>query len=657
MNSRFYQTNYKNIINLTVLILLFVPSFSMRAQTIVSPTYLKRDDPSIRIDEIERNSDYTIIKGVFENKFYGGQVWISKKTYLRDCNNGRKYTIIKSEGIPLEPNRIEYDKNEVIYYKFYFPSIDNEIELVDMIELEAENESFSSTFNFYGIALKEGIHREFKIRYNKGQKINSKPSLQNRINGVREIQLYIPNNPSDLDNYIYGNFANYLYELGISVDVVPASFANKPVQAGTVYGYYRIFNEDVLLYLKNANTLAAVVNYTCTQGQYVGGTSLSITFIDQINRFSWSIPQFDLPNKAEKYKNRLKKEISSSYYYNPLYAFAPPSATSTWSESILKEYLAKKNSNPLEGIYKGDQYTIGVKKGDDGIFYVLYLEGADYSEDWKEGDVKATLTATATPTIFKAEWLGKWKQNMDMTITFINGAMVVIDKDKHQDTYIKMFPDVQTITQNSASSGSGFFLSDDGYIITNYHVIENARSIKISGVNDDYHKSYTARVEISDKQNDLAILKISDSTFKPLQSIPYTIKYETSSVGEDCFVLGYPMISTMGTDIKLTNGIISSKTGFEGNIAEYQMSAPVQPGNSGGPLFDKNGNIIGVVCAKHLEAENAGYAIKANYIGNLVELLPTTIQMPKTNLLFGKTLPEQVELASKAVCLIIVNGD
>ena len=228
-------------------------------------------------------------------------------------------------------------------------------------------------------------------------------------------------------------------------------------------------------------------------------------------------------------------------------------------------------------------------------------------------------------------------------------------------SYIKVYPQTQSITieetQSKTCSGSGFFLSQDGYIITNYHVIENARTIKVSGINDDYKTSYTARVEISDKQNDLAILKITDTSFKSLPSIPYTFKYTTSSVGEDCFVLGYPLISTMGMDIKLTNGIISSKTGFEGNIAEYQMSAPVQPGNSGGPLFDKNGNIIGVVCAKHREAENAGYAIKASYIRNLVELLPTNIKMPQTNMLAGKALPKQVELASKAVCAIIVNDE
>lgn len=200
-------------------------------------------------------------------------------------------------------------------------------------------------------------------------------------------------------------------------------------------------------------------------------------------------------------------------------------------------------------------------------------------------------------------------------------------------------------------------LSGEGYIITNNHVIEDARSIKVSGINDDYNSSYTARVEITDKQNDIAILKITDSSFRPIAKIPYTFKFTTSSVGEDCFVLGYPLISSMGQDIKLTNGIISSKTGYDGNIAQYQISAPIQPGNSGGPLFDKQGNVIGIVQAKHSQAENAGYAIKASYIRNLVDLLPTTISFPQTNQLANKTLPQQVQLASKAVCVIIVNDD
>ena len=633
-----------------ILFLIIASAISTWAQTIVSPTYSKRDDISLRIDEIERNANYTIIKGVYEDDSFDGQVWISETTFLKDCKSGHKYTIIRSEGLPLGPEKLNYEKGEIVHYKFYFPSIENEIEMVDMIELDTKDDSLTSSFNFYGIALKEGIERDFKICYNKGQKISSKPSLQRRIDGVREIQLYVPNNMSNQDEYIYGVFARYLERLGLNVDIVPSLYESKTIN-GILFGRY--FEDKVSNYLTNANTVVVIINYAYNYGEI----EVIITFVDPINKYTWNIPVFNVPQKAEKYINELKKNIAIEYNYNSNYAYVLPSTTSTWNESILREYLTKEVSDPLEGIYKGDKFLVGIKRDDNGIYYLLYLSGADNIKDWKEGEIKATLTATATPTLFKADWLGKDKQIKDMTISFMNGAMLVFDKDNNQETYIKMFPDVQTITRNSPSSGSGFFLSNDGYIITNHHVIENARSIKISGVNDDYHKSYTARVEISDKQNDLAILKISDSTFKLMNSIPYTFKYETSSVGEDCFVLGYPLISTMGTDIKLTNGIISSKTGFEGNIAEYQMSAPVQPGNSGGPLFDKNGNIIGVVCAKHLEAENAGYAIKAKYIRNVVELLPTDIQMPKTNLLSGKSLPEQVELASKAVCLIIVNDD
>jgi len=225
----------------------------------------------------------------------------------------------------------------------------------------------------------------------------------------------------------------------------------------------------------------------------------------------------------------------------------------------------------------------------------------------------------------------------------------------------KMYQDAinAEIQKNSVSSGTGFFISSNGYIVTNNHVIDNAQNgnIKVTGINEDYHRSYKARVEVTDKQNDLAILKIVDPTFtSSIVKIPYTFKFNTASVGEDCFVLGYPLISSMGKDIKLTTGIISSKTGFDGNIAQYQISAPVQPGNSGGPLFDKNGNIIGIVQAKHTQAENAGYAIKASYIRNLVELLPTAVSFPQSNQLNGKTLPQQVELANKSVCLIIVNS-
>lgn len=207
-------------------------------------------------------------------------------------------------------------------------------------------------------------------------------------------------------------------------------------------------------------------------------------------------------------------------------------------------------------------------------------------------------------------------------------------------------------------SGTGFALKE-GYIATNYHVIDDAKSITIQGINGDFNRSYTATVVGSDKINDLALLKISDPSFQGFGTIPYSIATTTAEVGEDIFVLGYPLTSTMGDEIKLTTGIISSKTGFQGDVALYQISAPIQPGNSGGPLFDKKGNIIGVVSAKHAGAENVGYAIKSNYLRNLIESCASTSIIPTSNTVSTLPLTNKVKLEKNFVFFIhcLANND
>lgn len=200
-------------------------------------------------------------------------------------------------------------------------------------------------------------------------------------------------------------------------------------------------------------------------------------------------------------------------------------------------------------------------------------------------------------------------------------------------------------------SGTGFALKN-GYVATNYHVIDEAISITIQGVNGDFNKSYTATIVGCDKMNDLALLKISDPSFHGFGTIPYTITSTISEVGEDIFVLGYPLTSTMGDEIKLTTGIISSRTGFKGDVSLYQISAPIQPGNSGGPLFDKKGNIIGVVSAKHTGAENVGYAIKSSYLRNLVESCASASLIPTSNSISTLPLTNKVKQVKNFVFYI-----
>lgn len=191
-------------------------------------------------------------------------------------------------------------------------------------------------------------------------------------------------------------------------------------------------------------------------------------------------------------------------------------------------------------------------------------------------------------------------------------------------------------------TGTGYAIGN-GYIVTNNHVADGAKSITIKGVKGDMNKGYDAEVVATDKTNDIAILKINDSRFNGFGVIPYCVSARMADVGEDIFVLGYPLTQALGNEIKLTNGIISSRTGYQGDVATYQMSAPVQPGNSGGPMFDSKGNVVGIVVAGVPGAENVGYAIKISYLKNLIESAGLNIRFPANNTVAGLSLAEKVK--------------
>ena len=206
---------------------------------------------------------------------------------------------------------------------------------------------------------------------------------------------------------------------------------------------------------------------------------------------------------------------------------------------------------------------------------------------------------------------------------------------------------------NWKGNGTGFFIDARGYITTNYHVIENASELEIDLIEKGQKKSYKAKIISSDKQNDLAVIKIDDSNFKAYPKLPYNFKTQISDIGSNVFALGYPMaLSIMGSEVKFTDGKISSKTGFKGDITTYQISVPVQPGNSGGPLFDFDGNIIGIVSAKIMAADNVSYAVKTSYLQNLLEVLPERLNIPNDQSLSTMSLTEKIKLLSDYVVLI-----
>ena len=165
---------------------------------------------------------------------------------------------------------------------------------------------------------------------------------------------------------------------------------------------------------------------------------------------------------------------------------------------------------------------------------------------------------------------------------------------------------------------------------------------------------YNAIVISTDKTNDLALLSIKDNNFRPFKSIPYSILSKSIDVGSSVFTMGYPMTDVLGNEVKVTDGLISSKTGYEGDIVTYQISAPIQPGNSGGALFDKKGHLVGITNAGIPSGDNIGYAIKSSYLINLIDSAPINISLPKGGNLTGKDLPSIIKLYSPYIAIIKV---
>jgi len=297
---------------------------------------------------------------------------------------------------------------------------------------------------------------------------------------------------------------------------------------------------------------------------------------------------------------------------------------------IVKAYRFKKESNLVT-------YKL-MPEGESNIYGMIVIEGENRLKVFI--DTSKNENGMVWNLIFDYQLKKNFPLKSDLLI--INEQ-----KEKKEKERINSLP----------RTGSGFAISSNGLLVTNFHVIENAKSIRVRGINGDFTKFYKVEVISQDQINDLAILKINDSKFSNLNTIPFKIKSTSSDVGEDIFVLGYPLTSTMGYEVKLTTGVISSKTGFQGSISQYQISAPIQPGNSGGPLFDKNGNLVGVINSKHLETENVSYAIKTSFLQNLLDTLPQKISTPSSLTLREKSLSEQVKILRNFVYLIEVNNE
>lgn len=279
-----------------------------------------------------------------------------------------------------------------------------------------------------------------------------------------------------------------------------------------------------------------------------------------------------------------------------------------WEECIAISYKAENEYGPLSVLARHRLYC--AQKNRFLFSGPNYLQVAEYMYEYtrrlivEAADLPDKLKSIRSDVLSSISWLEQQKYT-----TFAN------DLRTQWEASSKVNKNVP-VGKESISSGTGFIVSPDGFILTAYHVVDGAKSIKI---NFQDGRFVEASVQQSSKSTDLAVLQVNTSTPNYLPLVPT----KTSKVGESIFTMGFPMEHLLGKEPKFTDGTISALSGIGGEATFFQMSVPIQPGNSGGPVVNNRGEVIGIVTSTAAILpflsntgtlpQNINWAVKSDY--------------------------------------------
>jgi S1-C subfamily serine protease len=206
-----------------------------------------------------------------------------------------------------------------------------------------------------------------------------------------------------------------------------------------------------------------------------------------------------------------------------------------------------------------------------------------------------------------------------------------------------------------SASGTGFFITSDGFVVTNAHVVKGGNKFQLV----TSAGSIAANVVKVDSANDLALLKAEGS----FAALP-VVTSRAVRLGSTVATVGFPNIGLQGFAPKLAKGEIAALSGVQDDVRYFQISVPVQPGNSGGALVDERGNVVGIVSAK-LSAkaaldisgalpENVNYAVKSSFLLGFLESMPAVAAKLKEPNTKDEKFEDAVKSAEQSTVLVLV---
>ena len=283
--------------------------------------------------------------------------------------------------------------------------------------------------------------------------------------------------------------------------------------------------------------------------------------------------------------------------------------------------------DPIEGVYKSiDQgesyeYDIAILKSPSNSREYISLVLSSTDPAMTIGSGIFTFTKTAGKDVYFVSYQNKAGEQFENKTAVFDGVILGMGVK----SFVKMFPSEGESNKYNEinplydweSSGSGVLINNKGYIVTNNHVISDAKKIRIAFQNDSL--DYNAIIISQNEQTDVAILRIEDKRFySNLKPVSWNINY---NLGQKVFTLGYPISSKMSNNVKVVDGIVSGTNGRSGDPMFFQTTLPVWYGNSGGPCFNSKGEILGlatqILWDRGEKVDNVAYITKTENIFDL----------------------------------------
>lgn len=331
-----------------------------------------------------------------------------------------------------------------------------------------------------------------------------------------------------------------------------------------------------------------------------------------------------------------------------LYEKPSPTIAIKDRSDAIGRYLAQKELASIEGVWVSDssRYEVAIIRNN-----TEYYKDYDYVgvvtdtrvDTWTRGQIKMLLRETASPHAYSGTYFDGGHNELG-TMFFLSSQNLIEYTlpdsygNQRRTILVRTFPkesQAQRSAEPENTSGTGFFVTQD-VVATNYHVIKEAKLISLSVGGT----SIQADLILKDVQNDLALLRINSATLPTMVDTLKGVKClpmgnsDGARSGDTVYTIGFPLAGLLAATPSVAQGLISNMSGIDNDPRMFQISIPIQAGNSGSPLLDTSGRVIGVVTSTLSSKallkttgtlpQNVNFATKSAYLRSILSMAPSS---------------------------------